>query len=98
MSHVVQYKSPKERCVEDERFVSRHRDLMAMEELTESIEAALHEYQRLLSTTPLDNWNNAAAAHLKIVGAQEFVKVLFELCETPTPRAPAPNRNLDHRV
>lgn len=98
MSQIVQYKSPKQRMVEDAPRVSSHRDMLASEEFNQSIEAALLEYQRFLASITSDNFNAFAAAHLKMVGAQEFVRVLFELCETPTPRAPAPTRNLDHRA
>ena len=58
---------------------------------------ALLQYQSELCKVQMDNFNAAAACHLKMTGAMEFLQVLRNLSETFS--LPTPTRaqdNLDH--
>lgn len=84
--------------MESARDVSAHREMIQSEDFSRSIDFALMEFQRLVSQTPLDNFNAAAAAHFRITGAQEFIHVLRNLSETPKITPIKSDGNLDHRA
>jgi hypothetical protein len=71
--------------------------MVASEEFETAADAALLEYERQLSMIPFDNFNACAAAHLRKVGAHEFLQIFRNLCETPSVPAVKLNDNLDHR-
>jgi hypothetical protein len=75
--------SPRARFQQDAKVSGAFRDLIARTESERAIDYALLEFQRVLSEGT-GSFNDAAANHFKICGAQEFVHVLKNLGE-PTP-------------
>ena len=97
MSTVVKNPTPKQKFAETPMRVSRHRQLIESEAFDQAADAAMPEYERQLSMVPFDNFNACAAAHLRKVGAHEFLQTFRNLCETPTTPMIKLNDNLDHR-
>ena len=84
MSRVVINPQPKFRFQESGGNISQHRDLLQSVAFQRAIDWALLQYQRQLCEEEGD-LNQMAAKHLKIKGAQEFVKVIFMLAESAVP-------------
>src|SRR5512143_438673 len=98
MSRVVTNPSPKARFLDAPLHITKHRDMLQLPEFDRAITFALLEYQATLSKGPLD-FNSCAAAHLRIQGAQEFIHILRNLAEAPTPLTGArTDGNLDHKA
>jgi hypothetical protein len=99
MSTVVKSPSPKARFQESADNVSKHRDLIQMKEFQRASDYALLQYAARLQHDTEGNLNAAAAAHLKMTGAQEFLATfrnLSESVELPSRRIETPN--LDHGI
>ncbi len=99
MAQVITNPTPKARFQESGQNVSNHRDLIGSREFERATDFALLEYQRQLSMQDISNLNTAAAAHIKMLGAMEFLQVLRNLSEAPTvPRMAPLTDNLDHKI
>lgn len=98
MSQLITNPQPKVRYQQFKDAVEHHRTLVANEVFTRAIDFALLQYQNALTTTMTPNFDGAAGAGMRLLGAQEFVTILRNLSETPTPAAKVtPSPNLDHR-
>lgn len=74
--------SPKQKFLELGSNIELHRKLVDRPEFEYAIDTALLEFQRVLCEQRGD-MSVAAANHLKICGAQEFIHVLRNLSELP---------------
>ena len=92
MSTVITNPTPKKRFADTPATISKHRDLIASREFERAIDFAFLQYQSQLTQIDLVNLNLAASAHLRMVGAHEYVQVLRNLCESVTVQ---PRVNLD---
>lgn len=100
MSEIVKSPTPKQRFIDfGEKMRTAHRDYIGTVSFQVACDHALLEYQRILSAQPAPNYNDAAAAHLKMTGAQDFIEVFRRLAETSSPIAmPRPAGNLNHNA
>lgn len=98
MSQIVKNPTPKQRFQEIKNVPTGHRDLIQLAQFQLSVDFALLEYERQLSMVPFDNFNACAAAHLRKVGAHEFLSVLRNLAESSVPEAAKGDGNLNHRA
>lgn len=99
MSQVVTNPLPKTRFQETDKNVTKHRDLIGSDNFQRAIDFALLQYQAQVALEPLNgNFNAAAAAHFRQLGALEFVQTLRLLAESPTPRSVSNTDNLDHKL
>ena len=99
MSQVVKNPSPKTRFQESIDNISKHRDLIEMREFQRASDFAMLQYQLELANAANGNVNLAAAAHMKLCGAQEFLLVLRNLGESFTlPTGGGDTGNLRHDV
>ena len=98
MSQVVTNPTPQQRFTESTKAVKSHRDLISMPEFQIAIDFACLEFEHRLAQTPQDNFNLCAAAQLKRAGAQEFLRILRNLAETPEVVKAEPIPNLNHRA
>jgi hypothetical protein len=92
--------SPKWRFMQSEQNISKHRQLVDSPEFDRAIDFAQMQYIRgLVETAPQDISGTtymavSASLFQRVVGMQEFVKVLRHLAETPPPMTPKANDNL----
>jgi len=98
MSQIVKNPTPKQRFQSNPKALTSHRDLIASDQFQQSTDFALLEFERQLSMVPFDNFNACAAAHLRKVGAHEFLSVLRNLAESSVPEAAKGDGNLNHRA
>lgn len=99
MSKVVTNPTPKKRFQESTDNISKHRDLIQTREFERASDFAMLQYAARLQEETNGNLNSAAAAHLRMTGAQEFLSIfrnLGESVELPTHRVETPN--LDHNA
>lgn len=97
MSVVVSNPSPKKRFQESVDNVKKHRDLIQLREFDRAADFALLQYMAQLGQETDGNLNAAAAAHLRLAGAREFLwtfRNLGESVEFIPRRVETPN--LDH--
>jgi hypothetical protein len=97
LSVIVSNPSPKKRFQESTDNVKRHRDLIQMREFERAADFAMLHYMAQLGQETDGNLNAAAAAHLRLTGAREFLwhfRNLAESTEFIPRRAETPN--LDH--
>lgn len=87
---------PKQRFRENAQWVGQHRQMVDSDPFTRAIDMALLQYQANITTT-INDGNGAGAVGLKLQGAQEFINVLRNLSEEPTPLARRPDDNLTHK-
>ena len=97
MSRVVVNPQPKIRFQENGGNVSQHRDMLQNVAFQRAIDWSLLQYQRQLCEEAGD-LNQAASKHLKLMGANEFVRCLFMLSETPARDIVENITNLDHKA
>lgn len=69
---------------------------MDQQALDRAIDFALLQYQRDLASEGRDNFNLAASAHFKMMGAQEFLNVLRHLAHQPSAPTIVDRDNLKH--
>jgi hypothetical protein len=98
MSQVIKNPTPKQRFADSPLRVTKHRAMIESEAFEAAVDFAMLEYERQLSMIPFDNFNACAAAHLRKVGAHEFLQLLRNLCETAVAPTIKLNDNLDHRI
>ena len=84
MSTIITTPTPKHRFQEVKENVTRHRDLVASPEFELAIDFGLLQYQAQLASTVNADFNGMAAMGLRLLGAQEFVRTLRMLSESPT--------------
>ncbi len=91
--------TPKARFVSDPKRVADHRSMVRSIEFTSATDMALMEYQRTLSQLELKDMTMAAGAHLRMLGAQEYLQVLRNLGEKPQISLLTKDQdNLNHRT
>lgn len=96
---IVTNPSPKARFLTSKTETQAHRSLMQRADLQRSLDVALMEYQGQLAVRTADKeFNHCAAAHLKMVGALEFINTLKNLDVVSVSTTTRPNDNLDHGV
>lgn len=93
------YPYPKSEFIQDPNAVKNHHALVENLTLRRHIEIALLEMQRrsAAGTTP-SNFNECAASHLRMLGAQDFVAILLNLAETEAQATRSDNTNLPGNV
>jgi len=89
--------SPKTRFQENKTFVDQHKRLIERSDLQLSIDYAMLQYQAQL-TEIVAGGNEAAAAHFRLMGAHEFVKIFRTLAHEPEKAVVKNNDNLNYRV
>ena len=90
--------TPKQRFISLGR-IQQHRDMIASEQFQSSCDYALMEYQAQLALRPMPSFNEAAASHIRLQGALEFIQQLRLLGEVPSnPPIVVERDNLDHRT
>ena len=97
MSRVVINPQPKVRFQENGGNISQHRDMLQNVAFQRAIDWSLLQYQRQLCEESGD-LNQCASKHLKLVGANEFVRCLFMLGESSTRDVVENIQNLDHQM
>lgn len=89
--------SPKARFIAYKPFVDAHRELIPKPELQRAIDYSLLEMSHQLAS--ITDGTNAGANQFKLVGAQEFVRILKTLAEQPIIwKRMTSERELDHNV
>lgn len=97
MSKVVTLLSPKTRFQESGDNISKHREMLQSREFERAIDWGLLQYSKMLCDEPGD-LNQCASKHLRMQGAHEFVRVMFNLAESPVAALTNDIMNLDHRA
>lgn len=77
------------------QYVQSHRALIERDDLRRSLKFALLEYQTQLCEQARDG-NTAAAAHFRLMGANEFINAFLLLGEMPKPVIVERTANLNH--
>lgn len=97
MSVIVTNPTPKKRFQESADNIKRHRDLIQTREFERACDFALLQYMAQVGQETDGNLNAAAAAHLRLTGAREFLWHFRNLAESIDfiPRK-AETPNLDH--
>lgn len=92
--------SPREDFIKDPLRVKEHHQLVEDSFLRRSLEVALLEYQRRQTRLSAPDLGGCAACHLRVQGAQEFLEVFLNLCETSqvTPRVDSTNLSSNVRA
>lgn len=90
--------SPKSVLQNDPNLVKIHRALVEREDLHKSINVALLQISREICELAPTDMGSCAAAHLRMLGAQEFVKVFLNLAETPMASIRTESGNLPSNV
>lgn len=76
--------TPKTEFMKDSANLTQHRELATNDRLHRSLQVALLEMsRRICSGAPAENMGACAAAHLRMLGAQDFVEIFLNLAETP---------------
>ncbi len=98
-SNPVKNPTPKSTFQSDTNRTARHRSMIHSPEFVIGADMAMLEYQSQLAQIDLQgNMTAAAAAHLRMLGAQEYLFCLRNLAEKPQPKmTPRVMDNLDHR-
>ena len=87
--------SPKAAFLADPEMVSNHRAIVSNEVIRRSFDVALMEMsRRLANSTKPDEMVHCASAHLRMLGAQDFVEVFMNLAENPIATTRAETGNL----
>lgn len=98
MSHIP---SPKERLLASKAVISAHLAIIESPAFDALAEAALLELQAALvyQSDPDAGFNGAAAAHLQMTGALEYLRMFRSLSTPPpVPEKRPVSANLDHRT
>lgn len=75
--------SPKSEFVKSNDNVAAHKRLVEDPQMSWSLHVALLEMsRRLCNGAPADNMGGCAAAHLRMLGAQDLIEVFLNLAET----------------
>lgn len=76
---------PKARFLESADFIRHHRELIQRTEFQRASDFALLEFQAQLAMQQSENFNEAAANHLRMQGAIQFLHVFRTLGEQAVP-------------
>lgn len=87
--------SPREQFIKDSKAVAEFNELMDSQVLCNALDAALLEYQRRLSKATIADLGGCASTHFRAVGAQEYLDLLRNFCESQVIPAPAGQPNLN---
>lgn len=91
--------SPKSEFLKNAANLKAHHDLVENDSLRYSLNCALLEMsRRICNGAPADNMGACAAAHLRMLGAQDFVEMFLNLAEAPSLPAKSPSGNLPSNV
>lgn len=91
--------TPKSEFVKNTAAVDSHRSLVSTDKLHESLRVAMLEMsRRICNNAPADNMGACAAAHLRMLGAQDFVEIFLNLAETPAQEAKSDVSNLPGNI
>lgn len=90
--------SPKSVFQSDPNLVKTHRSLVEREDLRNSLNTTLLQISREICERAPNDMGSCAAAHLRMLGAQEFVKEFLNLAETPTASIRTESGNLPSNV
>lgn len=86
--------SPRSEVLKEPNAVKRHHDLVENQTLRDHLGFALSEMMRRAAQCDPSNFNQCAAAHLRMLGAQEFVDLFLNLAETNLPETRRDSGNL----
>lgn len=91
--------TPKSEFLKDPEAVKAHHVLVENPLLRRSIEVTLMEMSRqICNNCPPDNMGGCAAAHLRMLGAQDFIALFMNLAEEATPVSRKDSSNLPSNV
>lgn len=91
--------SPKSEFVKNTNNVRNHHKCIEDPWLVPALQIAMQEMQlRAAANTDANNFNQCAAAHLRMLGAQDFVDIFLNLAETPEIGKKADGLNLPGNV
>jgi len=90
--------SPKSIFAESSENLAAHRQLVQNPALRKSIEIALLEMTRRICNSAPPEMGACAAAHLRCLGAHDFIEVFYNLAETPVAEKPVDTNNLPGNV
>lgn len=91
------FPTPKQKFAAEAAYVREHKALIQRPEFERAIDTALLQFSRQLSETPPNDMGGAASSYLRLLGAQEFARLLFNLAEQPIATVKRDLDNLDHR-
>lgn len=75
--------TPRAELLKSPEIVKRHHEFVENDLLRSHLKIALQEMQvRAAANTDASNFNQCAAAHLRMLGAQDFVDIFLNLAET----------------
>lgn len=80
--------SAKVRFLQNSTLVTQHQDMVSLPIFQVSLDHALLHYMEELQANSGSDLNKAAAGHLRLLGAREFVFVLRNLGEKEAPPSP----------
>jgi hypothetical protein len=91
--------SPRSEFLSSADAVKAHHELIESPALAVALEVTMSEMQRRAAVgTDATNFNQCAASHLRMLGAQEFMDVLLNLAETEVAKPRQDNSNLPGNV
>lgn len=91
--------TPRSEMLKSPEIVKRHHELVENDWLRAHLRIALQEMQiRASANTDANNFNACAAAHLRMLGAQDFVEIFLNLVETPVLETKKESTNLPGNV
>lgn len=90
---------PRKELIESPEAIKRHHELVENETLRTHLRIALQEMQmRAAANTDPSNLQLCASAHLRMLGAHDFVDIFLNLVETAQPEAKKETTNLPGNV
>jgi len=90
--------SARSELLADSKSVEAHRKMVQDPVVRRGISAALAHASRLYGMSNPPDMGGCATAHLRHAGAQEFVELFYNLCETSVATAKADSTNLPGNV
>lgn len=90
--------TPKSEFIKSPDRIAEHRSIVQNESLRRGVEVAMAELQRRLADASPPEMGPCAAAHLRALGAHDFVEVFMNLAETGEREAKQPSMNLPGNV
>ena len=90
--------NPKQRFLEVGQWVNEHRQLIDSGPFIRAADYAVMYYSHIIAATQSKDPNMAGICGTKLAGALEFLEVLRNLSEKPTPQIVTPIPSLNHRA
>lgn len=91
--------TPRNELMKSPEAISSHHVLVENEVLRHHLRVSLQEMQmRASANTDASNLQLCAAAHLRMLGAQDFVEIFLNLVEAPAVEAKKDSTNLPENV